>query len=244
MAERSERGNRRDGDVAEGRWEILLDLKPQSLLGAWPLAISFSHGRWTAKLGRFIRVGILTFVISIVFSLLSNGLLAWLDLYTSFLLLAVIISIGILFDLVGVAATAAEEDPFHAMAVRRVPGAREASWIVRHQDQVSNFTLDIVGDVVGTLSGAIGATIVFRLMTAFPGLNEAIVSTVLIAAIAALTVGGKAYGKMLAFERRTEIVLFAGRFLHVFGRIFGLSFVPNNRRQRNKNHVKKRGRQT
>ncbi len=39
---------------------------------------------------------------------------------------------------------------------------------MRHQDQVANFTLDIVGDIVGTLSGAIGATIVFRLVTTFP----------------------------------------------------------------------------
>ncbi len=35
-------------------------------------------------------------------------------------------------------------------------------------------------------------------------------STVLIALIAALTVGGKAYGKIFAFERRTDIVLFVG----------------------------------
>lgn len=201
----------------------------------------FLHGWWTIKLGRFIRVGILTFVISIVFSLISNGLLAWLDLYTSFLLLVIIISVGILFDLVGVATTAAQEDPFHAMAVRRVPGAREASWLVRHQDQVANFTLDIVGDIVGTLSGAIGATIVFRLVTTFPSLNEAVMSTVLIALIAALTVGGKAYGKIFAFERRTDIVLFAGRVLHFISRATGLSFTNKSRRGRN-NHQKKRGR--
>lgn len=159
-------------------------------------------------------------------------------------MLVVIISIGILFDVVGVATTASQEDPFHAMAVRRVPGAREAGWLVRHQDQVANFTLDIVGDVIGTLSGAIGATIVFRLITAFPGFNEAVLSTLLIALIAALTVGGKAYGKVFAFERRTEIVLFAGRFLHVFGRIFGVRIAHNNRRDRIKKHHKKRGRQT
>lgn len=189
----------------------------------------FSHGRWTAKLSRFWRVGILTFFTSIVFSLLSTGLLAWLDLFTSFLLLLVIVAVGILFDLIGVATTASREDPFHAMAVQRVPGAREASWLVRHQDQVASFTLDIVGDVVGTLSGAIGATIVFRLVTAYPGLNETILSTLLIAVIAALAVGGKAYAKTIAFERRTEIVLWSGRVLHVIGRVTGIRFAGGSR---------------
>lgn len=184
----------------------------------------------------------MTFIISVAFTLLSNGLLAWLDLYTSFVLLIVIIGIGILFDLVGVAATASEEDPFHAMAVRRVVGAREASWLVRHQDQVANFALDIVGDVVGTLSGAIGATIVFRLAMSYPGLNETILSTVLIALIAALTVGGKAYGKIFAFDQRTEIVLLTGRALHYFGKITGIHIADNQRRRRGRKNNAKRGR--
>lgn len=191
-----------------------------------------------------MRVGAITFVISVAFTLLSNGLLAWLDIYTSFLLLLIIVFIGILFDVVGVATTASREDPFHAMAVRRVPGAKEAGWLVRRQDQVANFTLDIVGDVVGTLSGAIGATIVFRLIVAYPGLSETIMSTVLIAVIAAVTVGGKAYGKIIAFERSTEIVLMAGRVLHFLDRVFGIRIANDTRRSRVKKIKKKRGHQS
>lgn len=180
-----------------------------------------------------MRVAALTFGVSVGFSVVSNGLLAWLDLFTSFVLLFLIICLGIVFDVIGVAATASQEDPFHAMASHRVPGAREASWIVRHQDKVANFTLDIVGDIVGTLSGAIGATIVFRLVTAYPGLNETLLSTLLVALIAALSVGGKAYGKVFAFDRRTDIVLAAGKVLHFIGRVTGVQFTNGRNRRRN-----------
>lgn len=180
----------------------------------------------------------ITFGVSVAFNLVSNGLLAWLDLYTGFILLLLIIFLGILFDVVGVATTAAQEEPFHAMAAHRVPGAREAGWLVRHQDQVANFTLDIVGDIVGTLSGAIGATIVFRIASNHPGWNEALLSTLVVALVAALSVGGKAYGKVFAFERRTEIVLAAGKVLHFISRVTGLQFNNSRRRRRS---GKKRG---
>lgn len=185
----------------------------------------------------------MTFVISVGLTSLSNGLLSWLDVYTSFLLLSIIIGIGILFDVFGVATTVSREDPFHAMAVHRVPGAREASWLVRHADQVASFALDIVGDIVGTLSGAIGATIVFRLIMSYPALNETIASTIMIALIAALTVGGKAYGKIIAFERRTDIVLWVGRVLHIMDRAFGIRIANRHQRGRGKKVDKRRGRQ-
>lgn len=164
--------------------------------------------------------------------------MAWLNLPTSFILLIIVIGVGILFDIAGVATTAAREEPFHAMAARRLPGAREAGWLVRHQDQVANFALDIVGDIVGTLSGAIGATIVFRLVTNYPGLNEAILSTLLIAITAAVNVGAKAYAKAFAFERRIDIVLATGRILHLVSRVTGLQFNNSGKRRRNDKRVR------
>lgn len=184
------------------------------------------------KLGRFVRVAVITFIISIGFTFLSRGFLSWLDMYSSFLLLFAIIFVGIVFDVVGVATTAAEERPFHAMAADKVRGAKEAAWLVRNADKVGSFTQDMVGDIAGTLSGAIGALIVIRVVAARPSLNETLAATVLVAAVAALTVAGKAYGKGIALERRTDIVLRAGRVLHSLERMSGLRIANLDRRSR------------
>lgn len=184
------------------------------------------------KLGRFVRIAIITFIMSIGFTLLSRGVLSWLDMFSSFFLLLAIVLVGIMFDIVGVATTAAEERPFHAMAADKVSGAKEAAWLVRNADKVGSFTLDVVGDVLGTLSGAVGALIIVRIVAAQPTLNEALASTVLVALVAALTVGGKAVGKGIAFRRRTEIVLRTGRLLYFIERLFGLRVAHAERRSR------------
>lgn len=185
------------------------------------------------KLGRFVRVAIITFLISIGLTLLSRGFLSWLGTFSSFLLLLAIVSVGIVFDTVGVATTAAEERPFHAMAADKVAGAKEAVWLVRNADRVSSFTQDIVGDIAGTLSGAIGALIVVRIVAMRPSLNETLAATMVVAAVAAITVGGKAWAKGIAIDRRTHIVLQAGRFLHHLGRVTGLPVANLARRPRN-----------
>jgi len=77
----------------------------------------------------------------------------------SIALLVAIISAGILFDIIGTAATAASEAPINAMAANRVYGAPEALAIVRNAPAVANFCNDFVGDICGTVSGAVGATI-------------------------------------------------------------------------------------
>lgn len=183
-------------------------------------------------LGRFVRVAIITFIISIGLTWLSRGFLSWLGTFSSFLLLFAIVFIGIVFDVIGVATTAAEERPFHAMAADRVDGAREAVWLVRNADKVGSFTQDIVGDIAGTLSGAIGALIVIKIVALQPSLNETLAATLLVAAIAAVTVAGKAYGKSVALEGRTDIVLKVGRFLHRFHRLTGIAVAKLERKNR------------
>ena len=102
-------------------------------------------GRWKAVL----TLTLTTFVVSIVFNLGSNSVLAIMPVTASLVLLLFIILIGVVFDILGVAATAGEEAPFHAMASNRVRGARHAILLVRHADGVSTFCNDLVGDVVG-----------------------------------------------------------------------------------------------
>lgn len=153
---------------------------------------------------------------------------------------------GIAFDIVGVAATKANERPFHAMATKKVPGSRKAIQIVRNADRVANFCNDVVGDICGTLSGAIGAGIVFRLLTIYRHLDEDISAILMTALVAALTVSGKAFGKGFAMDEATGIVVFIGRQLEWLERVTGLRFFENDlkasRRRKFKNNERRNNR--
>ncbi|MDD4517795.1 MAG: hypothetical protein PHH90_04785 [Limnochordia bacterium] len=197
-----------------------------------------------------IATGLTTFVLSVILSLVSKTISSRLTFGPSLLLLILIVFIGVIFDIIGVAATAANEAPFHAMAADRVHGAKQAVYLVRNADKVSTFSNDIVGDVAGTLSGALAATIVFRLIIERPGLNESILSTLVISGAAALTVGGKALGKSYAINRANDIVYRVAQILYGCSRIplLGTLFNFDNkvkekaRRQKvSKEHTKERG---
>lgn len=173
--------------------------------------------RWRA----ILTLTLITFAVSVVLNLGSNSVLSFVPLTFSLVLLLFIILIGVLFDIVGVAATAGEEAPLHAMASNRVAGAKQAIWLVRNADQVSTFCNDLIGDVAGTLSGAIGIAIIFQLSAFSAGLGGTLANTVIVALIAALTVGGKAMGKNFAISNSTRILILVGRLVYSAERIVG-----------------------
>ena len=163
-----------------------------------------------------LTIGGLTFVISVLLNISGTAALALSPLHISFLLLFLIVLIGIIFDIIAVAAAAGQEAPFHAMATDRVPGAKQCVWLVRNADRVSTFCGDIVGDIAGTISGATAAAIIYQLIITNPQLNEGILNTVLLGLVAALTVGGKAAGKSFAINRSTDILYVVGRMIYAF----------------------------
>ena len=178
-----------------------------------------SNGKANVDWRRAGVIGALTFTVAVVLALPSRGAMSSLDLPLAILTLAIIILIGIAFDVIGVATAAAEEAPFHAMAAADRPGARHALWIVRNAGAVVSFCNDVVGDVAGTLSGAAGAAIVLRLLAMNPAMEEGLLSVLVLAFIAALTVGGKAAGKSFAINHATHIVHTVGRVLYVLDRV-------------------------
>ena len=86
-------------------------------------------------------------------------------LLLALLILALFIGLGILFDIIGVAVTAADPRPFHSMAAHKEKGAKEALKLLRNADRVSSVCNDVVGDICGIVSGATGAVIVARLQS-------------------------------------------------------------------------------
>ncbi len=150
-----------------------------------------------------------------IFSLVSSEILRGAGYLIAFLLLAVFILLGIVFDMLGVAVTSAREAPFHSMASHKEKGAREALNLVRKSERVSSICNDVVGDISGIVSGATAAVIAANLTK---DLSASVVLTSLLVTglVAGLTIGGKALGKTAAINSDTRIVLIAGKIISVF----------------------------
>ena len=131
---------------------------------------------------------------------------------------AAFIGLGILFDIIGVAVTAADPRPFHSMAAHKEPGAKEALVLLRNAGRVSSVCNDVVGDICGIVSGTTTAVIVVRLQTAFALPESVLLSVAVTALVSGLTIGGKALGKTVALNKSTSVVYWVGRFLHLFHR--------------------------
>lgn len=158
---------------------------------------------------------LITFVMAIITSLISDQVISRTNLILAFLILFAIVFIGIVFDTIGIAVAASTEKPYHAMAAKGNVRARYAVQLVKNASQVSNFCNDVIGDICGIISGAAGATITIRIIARFPGQDLFWVSIIFSAILASVTVGGKAFGKELALNHHKEIVLQVSHVLQV-----------------------------
>jgi hypothetical protein len=179
------------------------------------------------QLRRVITVGIWAFIISVVIGLASRIFVSEVGLFLGMSLLVIIVMTGILFDMIGTAVTAAQEKPFHAMSAKRIMGARHSLYLVRNADQVANFCNDMVGDICGTLSGAVGAGIVYVLVSGKPRLNEPRLSIIVVALVAAFTVAGKAAGKAYSINKADYIITKVGRFLALAENVIHIRLVSD-----------------
>lgn len=161
-----------------------------------------------------IATTVLTFALSVLLSVITQVLFGLVEsiIAALFVLLAIVFT-GIMFDMIGIAATAADEVPLLAKAAKKVTGAREALYLVRNAGQVANFCNDVVGDIANIVSGVLAAFLVLRLVAAGIVAESPAVSIVITGLISALTVGGKAFGKSVAIERSTDILLWSAKVL-------------------------------
>lgn len=159
----------------------------------------------------------LAVVLSAALSLTSETVLEGAGLAVALLILAMFIGLGIVFDVVGVAVTAADPRPFHSMASHKAKGARESLYLLRNASRVSSVCNDVVGDICGIVSGATGAVIVAQLEQSF-NIRTVLLSVAVTALVSGLTIGGKALAKPFAIKQSKRVVYLAGRFLHLFRR--------------------------
>ena len=171
-----------------------------------------------------------TFIMAIVFSIITESLVKNLDIFLAFIILILVISIGIFFDIIGIAVTTAKEMPFHAMAANKVEEAKYAIKLVKNASQVSNFCNDVIGDISGIISGSLGTTIIFKLINTYDLKNASILSIIITALIASFTVGGKAFGKSIAIMNSEKIIFQAAKVLNFLEKKLGLNIVDKNKK--------------
>ena len=174
-----------------------------------------------------IKIILISVVASVVFTLVSTEILGRAGYIISFTILAAFIIVGIAFDILGIAVAAASEAPFHSMATRRQRGATESLKLIRNANRVTCYCNDVIGDVTGIVSGTTAALIAARLMDGL-GTKNLLFPVLIAAVVTGLTVGGKAIGKTIAFNKSTQVVLSVGKLLN----ILRLSPFANKRNER------------
>lgn len=162
-------------------------------------------------------ITLLAFIISFTFSFASETTIPNVPVYFGVIIVILFIVIGILFDIIGVAVTAADEKVFHSMNSRKVKGANIAVMFKKNADKVASFCNDVIGDVCGVISGSAGAIIALSL-SKITLLDKFLITLLVTAIIAALTIGGKAMGKSFAMNK-SELILFRfSKFVSYFYR--------------------------
>lgn len=164
-----------------------------------------------------IRITSITFFISLAFSLLSETIIPNVNVFISLVLVILFIGLGILFDIIGVSITVADEKTFNSMAAKNVKGARLAVRLIKNAEKVSSFCNDVIGDICGIISGSTSASIAIILASKL-NLNLLIVSLIITAIVASMTIGGKAIGKSIAINKSDAIIFRFSSFLALFYR--------------------------
>lgn len=189
-----------------------------------------------------ISIAVITFVLAAIFSIASNGILIGVPWTLGLLVVLVIVCIGILFDMIGIAAAAANETPFHSMAARKVHGAKHSILIVRNADRVASFCNDVIGDISGIISGTASALVVIQIAQSIhlqATSVEYAINVGLASFIAAITVGGKALGKSFAITYSRDIILHVGKILQFLEDRFHLTIIKDHKKKRPKQKSKK-----
>ena len=152
-----------------------------------------------------VQVFVLAVALSAALSLISSTALTGAGYVVAVSVLVAFIALGIVFDMIGVAVTAADPRPFHSMASHKEKGGKQAIRLLQNASRVSSVCNDVVGDICGIVSGTTAAVIVTRLQQDF-STTSVLISIALTALISGLTIGGKALAKTVAIHDCTRVV--------------------------------------
>ena len=164
-----------------------------------------------------ITIIVLAFCISILFSLISEYTLSKTGLIPSIIILLVFIFIGVIFDIIGVAVTSADDAPFHSMASNKIKSAKTAIYLKKNASKVSSICCDVVGDICGIISGSAGVFIASILINN-TNINPIVITLLITGIISSLTIGGKAISKSYAINNSNFILNIFSKIIYVFSK--------------------------
>lgn len=168
--------------------------------------------RKSSALRWIVTIFFVTILLSSLFSFLSTTILDGVGVAVAFAVLLIIVLIGIAFDIIGVAVISANDKPFHSMASKKVPGAKEALALLRNAEKAASFCNDVVGDICGVVSGSASAIIAVKAFASMQ--SNAVPQLIMSALVAGVTIAGKAFGKNFAMRNSTKIVHLVSKFIY------------------------------
>ncbi|MCG1022786.1 hypothetical protein [Sutcliffiella horikoshii] len=192
--------------------------------------------KWKDAINWSLAIAVITLVLAAIFSIVSTYLLSGVTWAIGMVIVFIIVFIGIFFDMLGIAATAADETPFHAMAAERVNGSKQSILIVRSADRFASFCNDVIGDISGIISGTASAIVVISFTISMGQREDSafhyIVAVVFTSVVAAVTVGGKAFGKSMAIRYSTPILFQVGKLFYILEDRFKIVVMKENKNKR------------
>lgn len=192
--------------------------------------------KWKDAINWSLAIAVITLVLAAIFSIVSTYLLSGVTWAIGMIIVFIIVFIGIFFDMLGIAATAADETPFHAMAAERVNGSKQSIQIVRSADRFASFCNDVIGDISGIISGTASAIVVISFTISIGQREDSffhyVVAVAFTSVVAAVTVGGKAFGKSMAIRYSTPILFQVGKLFYFLEDRFKIVVMKENKNKR------------
>lgn len=164
-----------------------------------------------------LKAFVITLVLSAAVNAASTLVLEEPEWWLATILTIFILLLGVVFDVIGTAATSCDEGPFLSMASRKVKGAKLAVKLSKKSDVMSSVCCDIVGDICGIVSGICAAALANYALNAALGGNVSFwISVLIYAIISTLTITLKAIGKGIAVKQANKIIFGVAKTLSIF----------------------------
>lgn len=162
-----------------------------------------------------ITVFLLSFFLAMFFTFISETVISNVSLILGIIITLIIVFIGIICDMVGVAISTVKTEPFNAMASKKIREAKTALMLIKNKDKVSSIFCDVVGDVCGVITGSAGAAIIAAIVIK-SNTNILLVSMIIMGLLSTLTITGKAIGKNIAMRNSTTIIRTVAKIISIF----------------------------
>lgn len=162
-----------------------------------------------------LTVFMLSFILSVIFSGLSTSITNKFHTIILVGTILLVIAIGIIFDMIGVAVLTCKESNLHAMASKKMKGAKQAISLIKNSTKVSSVCNDVIGDICGIVSGSLSAALTLDIIGII-NISSVLITMLVTATISSLTVGFKAIFKDVAEKNSDAIVYTSGKILSIF----------------------------